>query len=91
VGPVTALAGVCLQDVERGAHEGGKRLLASRLRLISSIATHPPTYLPLHTPDTGAPQGCDVAPFPRLYSRRCPKLRPSSAETGPMGPEGRVF
>jgi len=42
-------------------------------------------------PDTGAPQGCHVAPFPRLYSRRCPKLRPSSAETGPMCPEGRVF
>jgi len=48
VGPVTALAGVCLQDVERGAHEGGKRLLASRLRPVSSKATHPPTYLPLH-------------------------------------------
>ena len=48
MGPVTALAGVCLQDVERGAHEGGKRLLASRLRLVSSKATHPPTYLPLH-------------------------------------------
>jgi len=48
VGPVTALAGVCLQDVERGAHEGGKRLLASRLRPVSSKATYPPTYLPLH-------------------------------------------
>ena len=48
MGPVTALAGVCLQDVE-GAHEGGKRLLASRLRPVSSKATHPPTYLPLHT------------------------------------------
>jgi len=47
VGPVTALAGVCVQDVE-GAHEGGKRLLASRLRPVSSKATHPPTYLPLH-------------------------------------------
>jgi len=47
VGPVTALAGVCLQDVE-GAHEEGKRLLASRLRPVSSKATHPPTYLPLH-------------------------------------------
>ena len=47
MGPVTALAGVCLQDVE-GAHEGGKRLLASRLRPVSSKATHPPTYLPLH-------------------------------------------
>jgi len=43
------LAGVCLQDVERGAHEGGKRPLASRLRPVSSKATHPPTYLPLHT------------------------------------------
>jgi len=41
-------------------------------------------------PDTGAPRGCHVAPFPRLNSRRCPKLRPSSAETGPMGPETRV-
>ena len=49
MGPVTALAGVCLQDVERGAHEGGKRQLASRLRPVSSKATHPPTYLPLHT------------------------------------------
>jgi len=39
---------VCLQDVERGAHEGGKRLLASRLKPVSSKATHPPTYLPLH-------------------------------------------
>jgi len=48
VGPVTALAGVCLQDVERGAHEGGKRPLASRLRPVSSKATQPPTYLPLH-------------------------------------------
>jgi len=49
VGPVTALAGVCLQDV-KGAHEGGKRLLASRLRPVSSKATHPRTYLPLHSP-----------------------------------------
>jgi len=48
VGPVSALAGVCLQDVERGAHEKGKRLLASRLRPVSNKATHPPTYLPLH-------------------------------------------
>ena len=48
MGPVTALAGVCLQDVERGAHEGGKRPLASRLRPVSSKATHTPTYLPLH-------------------------------------------
>jgi len=48
VGPVTALAGVCLQDVESGAHEGGKRLLAWRLRPVSSKATHPPSYLPLH-------------------------------------------
>ena len=49
MGPVTVLAGVCLQDVERGAHEGGKRPLASRLRPVSSKATHPPTYLPLHS------------------------------------------
>jgi len=52
VGPVTALAGVCLQDVERGAHEGGKRPLASRLRPVSSKATHPPNYLPLHITDS---------------------------------------
>jgi len=51
VGPVTALAGVCLQDVERGAHEGGKRPPAARLRPVSSKATHPPTYLPLHRGD----------------------------------------
>ena len=43
VGPLTAMAGVFLQDDERGAHEGGKRLLASRLRHVSSKATHPPT------------------------------------------------
>jgi len=49
VGPVTALAGVCLQDVDRGAHEGGKRPLASRLRPVSSKATHPRTHLPLHS------------------------------------------
>ena len=50
-------------------------------------------HLPvLHrAPDAGAPQECHVAPFPRLHSRRCPKLRPYSAETGLMGPEGRVF
>ena len=48
MGPVTALAGVCLQDVERGAHGGGKRLLAPRLRTVSSKAAHPPTSLPLH-------------------------------------------
>jgi len=54
VGPVTALAGVCLQDVE-GAHEGGKRLLASRPRPVSSEATHPPTYLPLHSPHPRLP------------------------------------
>ena len=48
LGPVTALAGLCVQDVERGAHEGGKRLLASRLRPVSSKATHPPTKRPLH-------------------------------------------
>jgi len=45
----------------------------------------------LRTPDPGAPRGCHVAPFPRLYSRRYSKLRPSSAETGALGPEGRVF
>jgi len=32
----------------------------------------------LRAPDTGAPRGCHVAPFPRLYSRRYSKLRPSS-------------
>jgi len=48
VSPVTAFAGVCLQDVERGPHEAGKRLLASRLGPVLSKATHPPTYLPLH-------------------------------------------
>ena len=53
MGPVTALAGVCLHDVE-GAHEGGKRLLASRLRPVSSKATHPPTYLPLHNAGGGS-------------------------------------
>jgi len=50
VGRVTTLAGVCLQDVERGAHRGCMRLLASRLRQVSSKATHPPNYLPLHIP-----------------------------------------
>ena len=45
----------------------------------------------LRAPDPGAPRGCHVAPFPRLYSRRYRKLLPSSAETGPMGLEGRVF
>jgi len=49
VGPVTALAGVCLHDVARGAHEGGTRLLSSHVRPVSSTATHSPTYLPLHT------------------------------------------
>jgi len=39
---------VRVQNVERGAHEGGKRLLAWRLRPVSSKATHPPTYLPHH-------------------------------------------
>jgi len=45
----------------------------------------------LRAPDPGAPRVYHVAPFPRLYSRRYSKLRPSSAETGPVGPEGRVF
>jgi len=45
----------------------------------------------LGAPDPGAPRGCHVAPFPRLCSRRYWKLRPFSAETGPLGPEGRVF
>ena len=31
----------------------------------------------LCAPDPGAPRGCHVAPFPRLYSRRYSKLRPS--------------
>jgi len=32
----------------------------------------------LCAPDPGAPRGCHVAPFARLYSRRYSKLRPSS-------------
>jgi len=32
----------------------------------------------LRAPDPGAPRGCRVAPFPRLYSRRYSKLRPTS-------------
>ena len=50
MGPFTVLAGVSLQDFERGAHGGGKRLLASRLRPVSRNVTHPPSYLRLHTP-----------------------------------------
>ena len=45
----------------------------------------------LRAPDPGAPGGRHVAPFPRLDSRRCSKLRQSSAETGPLGPEGKVY
>jgi len=48
VGPVTALAGVFFQDFERGAHGGGKRLLASRVRPVLSKAAHPHTFFPLH-------------------------------------------
>ena len=40
VGSVTALAGVCLQEVEREAKGGGKRLLALRLRPDLRKATH---------------------------------------------------
>jgi len=43
-----------------------------------------------HAPNIGAPKGCHMAPFPCPNARRFPKLRPSSTETGPMGPEGRV-
>jgi len=64
VGPVTALEGVCLQDVERGAHEGGKRPLASRLRAVSSKATHPPTYLSPH--NTCGVGGCELEVGGRL-------------------------
>ena len=55
MGPVTALVGVCLEDVERGAHKGGKRLLASRLRHFSSKTMHPPNYLPVHSSRVAAP------------------------------------
>ena len=72
MGPVTALAGVCLQDVERGAHEGGKRPLASRLRPVSSKATHPPTYLPLHR--RRALRAAQPPPTPHL------RLAPRSGE-----------
>ena len=83
MGPVTALAGVCLQYVE-GAHEGGKRLLASRLRPVSSKATHPPTYLPLHTVglSPGAAATSGSLPLPACgggdagghYARRAPPV-----------------
>jgi len=36
------------QDVAREAHGGVKSLLASRLRPLSSKATHPPNYRSLH-------------------------------------------
>ena len=47
-GPCHCVRGGVPPGREREAHEGGKRLLALRLRPISSKATHPPTYLPLH-------------------------------------------
>jgi len=71
VGPVTALAGVCLQNLERGAHEGCKRLLASRLRQVLGKATHPPTYLPLHScrPAVSATFHCDRCEMRSAHSR----------------------
>jgi len=41
--------GVRRQNVEREAHGGFKSLLASRLRPLSSKATHPPNYRSLHS------------------------------------------
>jgi len=41
--------GVRRQDVAREAHGGVQTLLASRLRPLSSKATHPPNYRSLHT------------------------------------------
>jgi len=40
--------------------------------------------------DTGAPRGCHVTPFSGPNSGQYPRLRPSSAATGPLGPEERV-
>ena len=45
--------GVPRQYVAREAHGGGKSLLASRLRPLSSKATHPPNYRSLHSGDGG--------------------------------------
>jgi len=39
-------------------------------------------------PDPGAPRGCHVAPFPRLYSRRYSKFRPSSGLWDPCALRG---
>jgi len=44
--------GVPRQDVAREAHGGVKSQLASRLRLLSSKATHPPNYRSLHNAST---------------------------------------
>jgi len=37
----------------------------------------------LRAPDPGAPRGCHVAPFARLYARQYSKLRPSSGLWAP--------
>jgi len=42
----------------------------------------------LRAPDPGAPRGCHVAPFPRLYSRRYSKLWPSSGLWAPWALRG---
>ena len=42
----------------------------------------------LRAPDPGAPRGCHVAAFPRLYSRRYSKLRPSSGLWAPWALRG---
>ena len=89
MGPVTALAGVCLQDVERGAHEGGKRPLVSRLRPVSSKATHPPTYLPLHRmPQRGVAQRQAVPLAAPAAPPRAPA--PAASPCGPS-PRGTAF
>ena len=56
--------GVRRQDVAIEAHEGVKSLLASRLRPLSSEATHPPNYRSLHIlrPNTGGNR--PAGPFP---------------------------
>jgi len=82
------LAGVCLQDVERGAHEGGKRPLASRLRPVSSKATHPPTYLPLHRGPRSRPCRSGGRSCGRLRGRRERGRRRCVSGGAPVGGVG---
>ena len=93
MGPVTELAGVCLQDVERGAHEGGKMPVSTSVADVVSPRTVPfhktPKYhTRWHRTGYRGDAAALIAVRGKTALTKMPVESPASGTSGAPSPDG---